>query len=168
MKIDLNKVVSSLIILLGHIFFLLYAANDFSIALIIIFATFLSWIIWGKVTNDFILNQLLYLIALSGFLVSLSILFIYGVEPIGTRNGILMRFHSMSIAIAIGIFLITLLPCIIFNMQFNVPQRTFKLTPIFKNKTPAQATKQDTYIIDDDNWEIASESDILSGQHHID
>ena len=168
MKIDLNKVVSLLIVLLGHALFFLYATNDFSIALIVIFATFLSWIIWGKVTNDFILNQLLYLIALSGFLVSLSILFIYGVEPVGTRNGILMRFHSMSIAVAIGTFLITLLPCIIFNMKFNIPQRTFKLTPIFKNKTQAKPMKKDTYIIDDDNWEIASESDIVSSQYHID
>tara|TARA_B100000029_G_scaffold507159_1_gene591250 strand:+ start:2770 stop:3264 length:495 start_codon:yes stop_codon:yes gene_type:complete len=163
MKIDLNKTVSMLIILIGHAFFFLNAVSHFAIACIGIIAMFLIWMIWQKANHNFILNDLLYLITFSGILVSLSIFIIFGIEPIGTRNGTLIRFNSTAIALALGTCLVTILPYIIFALKFS--NQPIKIQ--FSKKQQAPTSKVDQYIVDDETWEIASEADLLSSQYHI-
>ena len=72
MKIDLNKTVSTLILLIGHGFFFLNLSDHLAFAFISIISTFLIWIIWNKTTGTFQLNTLLTLIA---FFVSLYLLY---------------------------------------------------------------------------------------------
>ena len=169
MKIDLNKTVSALILLIGHGFFFLNLSNHLAIAFISIISTFLIWIIWNKTTGTFQLNNLLTLIAFSGFIISIGVLSIFGVEPIGTRKGTLIHFHANGIAIALGIFFITLLPYIIFNLKFNLPKPlNVTLVSGFKKQTTQnKQPKQDKYIIGDQEWEMANEADIVSGDYNI-
>ena len=170
MKIDLNKTLSLAIILLGHALFFTYIPNNVPLAFICIVGMFLVWILWVKVTDSFIVNHLIYLITVSGFILSVSILTLYGIEPIGTRKGILMRFHSHHIAFAMSLFFLTLLPYIILNMKIKLPIQKSKIsigTSFLKNKKQTKQTR-DQYIVDDDNWEIASEGDAFSGNYHID
>ena len=173
MKIDLNKIIGFIIIGTGYGLFFSYVIDNLPIAFISILGMCLIWILWKKMTDSFTLNHLIYLITFSGVIVSLSILSFYGIEPIGTRNGTLMRFHSTNIAFSLALFFLTFIPYIIFNMKMEAPIKklSFNLKPAFikKTKQPKPAKqKQDQYIIDDDNWEIASEGDALSGDYHID
>ncbi len=169
MKIDLNKTVSTLILIIGHGFFFLNIADHFAFAFISIICMFLIWIIWNKTTGTFQLHKLLTLIALSGLITSIGIFALFGVEPIGTRKGTLIHFHATGIAIALGIFFVTLLPYIIFNLKFNLP-KPFNVTLVsgFKKQTPSKKQSQkDKYIVGDQEWEMASESDINSGNYNI-
>ena len=170
MKIDLNKTISLAIIATGFLLFFSYITSNASIAFISIIGMFLVWILWNKIAGLFILNHLIYLISVVGFVVAVSILFFYGIEPIGTRNGTLMRFHSIYIAFAMSIFFLTLLPYIILNMKMQLPikKSNINLMPAFVQKDNTQTSKKDQYIVDDENWELASEQDALSGNYNID
>lgn len=170
MKIELNKIVGFSIIALGYALFFINFSSNVSIASMAILAMLLLWIIWHKSLNSFILNDLMSLIFVSGLLISISILFVYGVEPIGTRNGTLIRFHTNQIAFAMLIFLVSLLPLVIMNAKLKIPNRqfNFNLKPIISSKKPAKKKNKSQYIIDDDNWEIISEQDAISGKYYID
>ena len=170
MKIDLNKTISLVIIALGFLLFFSNITINPSIACIAIIGMFLFWILWNKVAGSFILNHLIYLIATVGFIVSVSILVVHGIEPIGTRNGTLMRFHSDSIALAILTFFITLLPYVVLNMKIQLPidKLTVSLKPAFINKNNKKELSSNQYIVNDENWELVSERDALSGNYYID
>ena len=170
MKIELKKIVGFSIIALGYALFFINFSSNVSIASMAILAMLLLWIIWYKSLNSFILNDLMNLIFVSGTLISVSILFVYGVEPIGTRNGTLIRFHTNQIAFAMFIFLVSLLPLIIMNAKLKIPNKqfNFNLKPIISPKKPANKKDKRQYIIDDDNWEIISEQDAISGKYYID
>lgn len=170
MKIDLNKILSLAIIILGHALFFAYISHNLALAFIFIIGMFLVWILWAKVTDSFIVNNLIYLIAISGFVISITILTFYGIEPIGTRKGVLMRFHSHHIVFAMALFFFTLLPYIILNMKIKLPIQKSKISignSFLKNKKQKKQIR-DQYIVDDDNWEITSEGDAFSGNYHID
>jgi len=170
MKIDLNKTISLAIIATGFLLFFSYITSNASIAFISIIGMFLVWILWNKVAESFILNHLIYLIFIVGLIVSVSILAFYGIEPIGTRNGTLMRFHSRFIAFAMLIFFVTLLPYIILNMKIQFPIKKLQvgLLPAFTKPKNKSTIKKDQYIVDDENWELASEQDAFSGNYNID
>ena len=171
MKIDLNKILSFCIIAFGLSLFFMNIQNNLPIAFISIIGMFLLWILWNKVADSFILNYLIYLIACVGLIISASLLVFYGIEPIGTRNGTLMRFHHNHIAMAMGIFFITLLPYIILNMKIQLPVEKIKVSikPSFKKfNIQKSTTKENQYILNDRNWEVVSEEEALSGYYNID
>ena len=170
MKIDLNKTISLTIVALGFLLFFSNITKNISIACIAIVGMFLFWILWNKVAGSFILNHLIYLIATVGAIISVSILVVHGIEPIGTRNGTLTRFHSDSIALAMLIFFITLLPYVVLNMKIQLPinKVTVSLKPAFINKNNKKELSLNQYIVNDENWELVSERDALSGDYYID
>ena len=162
MKIDLNKTISFIIIMLGHLLFFLNISSNYPIAFISVVGSIVLWMIWSKITYIFSLDFLLYLILLSGLVSSITIVVVHGVERIGTRHGNLIDFHMTDIAIALGILFVSTLPYIIFNMKFDLPIKKIKLSPVFTLGKQKQdnRTIQTQYIVDDDDWEIASNSDI--------
>jgi len=169
MKIDLNKIVGALILIIGHGFFFLNIAHHLPFAALSIFAAFLFWMLWNKITNTLDLNLLFNLFALSGLIISLSVLSLFGIEPIGTRRGTLINFHMTSILIAVGIFFITLLPYIIFNLKFNLPKPlNIKFVSGFrKQAAPNKKSNLPQYVVGDANWEVATDDDIVSGNYNI-
>ena len=170
MKIELNKIVGFGIIVLGYALFFINFSSNVAISSMAIVAMLLLWIIWNKSLNSFVLNDLINLIFVSGLLISISILSVYAIEPIGTRNGTLIRFHNNQIAFAMLIFLVSLLPLVIMNAKLKIPNKqfNFNLKPIISSKKPAKKKDKRQYIIDDDNWEIISEQDAISGKYYID
>jgi len=162
MKIDLNKTVSFIIIIVGHLFFLLNVSSNYPLAFIVIVSTILLWMVWSKITNLFSVNFLLYLILISGIFASISILATHGIERVGTRHGNLIDLHLSSIALALGIIFITSLPYIIFNLKFEIPIKklNIQVTPTFKKLSNKKNNQASHYIIDSDEWEIASKSDL--------
>ena len=169
MKIDLNKIVSILILIAGHGFFFLNITNHIAFASISILTAFLLWMIWNKVTDTLDLNSFFSLLAISGFIVSITILVVFGIEPIGTRKGTLIHFYSSGIAVSLGVFFLSLIPYIIFNLKFKLP-KPFNVTVVSGFKTKPKASKkvtEDKYVVGDANWEIASNDDIESGDYNI-
>ena len=162
MKIDLNKTISFIIIILGQLLFFLNISSNYPLAFISVVGSIVLWMIWSKITYIFSLDFLLYLILLSGLVSSITIVGVHGVERIGTRHGNLIDFHMTDIAIALGILFITALPYIIFNMKIDFPIKKIKLSPSFTVGKPEKhkQTTKTKYIIHDDDWEIASNSDI--------
>ena len=145
MKIELNKIVGFSIIALGYALFFINFSSNVSIASMAILAMLLLWIIWHKSLNSFILNDLInliFVIVQLTYYIYISILFVYGVEPIGTRNGTLIRFHTNQIAFAMKdfIFLVSLLPLVIINAKLKIPNKqfNFNLKPIISSKKPAK------------------------------
>ena len=82
MKIDLNKIISALIIIIGHGFFFLNIGYSIPFAIISIISTFLIWMLWTKLVNTFNLNVFFNLIAFSGLIVSITTFAYFGIEPI--------------------------------------------------------------------------------------
>ena len=164
MKIDLNKTISFIIIIVGHLFFLLNVSSNYPLAFIAIISMMILWMIWSKITKLFSLDFLLYLILLSGSITSISILMTHGIEQVGTRHGNLIDLHLSPIAIALGILFISSLPYIIFNLKFDIPVKKFniQLKPTFQKSSNKKIDSQPHYIIDSDEWEIASEQDFQS------
>ena len=167
MKIDLNKLISGIILLTGHILFVITASSYFSVSIIILVSMFLLWMIWCKATSTFDLNTLLFQIGFSGTIVAILILALFGIEPVGTRTGILVRFDSMGIAIAMASFLLAILPYIIFKVKFNLPLNINVKPWLSNNKQKTQKSDEVQYIVGDGNWELASEADILSSKYNI-
>ena len=68
------------------------------------------------------------------------------------------------------IFLVSFLPLIIVNAKLKIPNKrfNFNLKPILSSKKSAKKKEKSQYIIDDDNWEIISEKDAISGKYYID
>ena len=167
MKIDLNKLISGIILLTGHILFVITATNYFSVSIIILVSMFLLWMIWCKTTSTFDLNTLLFQIGFSGTIAAILILALFGIEPVGTRTGILVRFDSMGIAIAMASFLLAILPYIIFKVKFNLPLNINVKPWLSKNKQKTHKSDEVQYIVGDRNWELASEADIVSSKYTI-
>ena len=169
MKIDINKIVGALILIIGHGFFFLNISHHVPFAALSIFTAFLFWMLWNKITNTLDLNLLFNLFAISGLIIALSVLSIFGIEPVGTRRGTLINFHITSILIAVGIFFITLLPYIIFNLKFNLPKPfNIKFVSGFKSPpTSKQTSAAPKYMVGDSNWEVATDDDIFSGDYNI-
>ena len=169
MKIDLNKIISALILIIGHVLFFLNISQDIAYSIIAVLATFIVWILWNKITDTLRLNSLFALIAVSGIIISITTFLVYGVEPIGTRKGTLIHFHSTGIAVALGIFFITLIPYVIFNLKFNLP-KPFNITFTSGFQSKQKVVKKETtdkYVVGDANWELASEEDVSSGDYNI-
>jgi hypothetical protein len=169
MKIDLNKIVSALILIVGYCFFFLNIANNIAFATIAILGTFLLWMTWNKIADTLDLNAFFTMLAGSGIIVAISILAIYGIEPIGTRKGTSIYFHSYGIAISLGILFVTLIPYLVFNIKFKLP-KPFNVTFVsgFKNKNQSSSKNtKDKYVVGDGDWEIASDQDIKSGNYNI-
>ena len=170
MKIDLNKLISGIILLTGHILFVITASSYFSVSVIILVSMFLLWMIWCKATDTFDLNTLLFQIGFSGTVVSILIIALFGIEPVGTRTGILVRFHSIAIAIAMGSFLLSVLPYIVLKVKFKLPLNKLNINVkpwLSTNKSKIQKSEEVQYIVGDGNWELASEADILSSKYNI-
>ena len=169
MKIDLNKTVSTLILIIGYGFFFLHIIDNIAFSAISITVTFLIWMIWNRINNTFALNNFLTLIAFSGVIIAIAIFAIFGVEPIGTRKGTLINFHSTGIAIALGVFFITLLPYIIFNLKFKLskPLNVTFVSGVHNQSKKIKKPEKDQYIVGDQDWEIASDNDIISGNYNI-
>ena len=144
MKIDLNKIISATILIIGHTFFFLNVSQDIAYSVIAVLATFIGWIIWNKITDTLELSSLFLLIAISGIIISITTFLVYGVEPIGTRKGTLIHFHSTGIAVALGIFFIALIPYVIFNLKFKLPKPfNVTFTSGFQNKKPSVKKRED-------------------------
>ena len=105
------------------------------------------------------LDRLLFskILSISGIIISISIFFIFGIEEVPFPAGALI-FHSYGIAVSLLMILLSLLPLLFISENITAPISSSTQTSYIE--TP----KSDTI---NDDWDIATEHDLESGDYEI-
>ena len=156
MYID-SKVISWLI--LGGGFFLYLwniISSEFVYATIFMTGTILLWMFVGFTTNTFNQNEFAKVLSGAGFLLALSVFFLYGLEEMPYPAGAIV-FHSDGIAKALGLGIAAFLP-LLFGIE--------EVSSTASITTQKNSQKQ-TVVLDDEDYELADNNDLTSGEWDI-
>jgi len=157
----LNKnYISNTILALGFLCYVLYIYTmQFVPATIVMSVTLLIWIAFNCYCDLFDSESLSKVLSISGFVLSISIFFIFGIEQIPFPVGAII-FHGYGISIALLVFLLSLLPMLFFS------DKEILLTRDQSQSIPQEESTDENYNIDD-HWEVATESDLESGDYEV-
>ena len=150
--------ISYLVLLVGLICYCCYIHTmQFIPATIVMSTSLLLWVAFNCYFDTF--DRLLFskILSISGIIISISIFFIFGIEEVPFPTGALM-FHSYGIAISLLMILLSLLPLLFINEHISQPISSSTQTSYIE--TP----KSDTT---NDDWDIATEHDLESGDYEI-
>ena len=155
---NFKKIPSGLILVIGLILFLSSLLNNnFNLALAYLTSTLFFWVLYGLLLDDLDMRIFAWVISATGFLVAISIFFIYGVEEVPHPVGAIV-FHAGGIAGALGMGLFSLFPFLIMH-QLSSDKITPMSTPVEKEiDTPPEPE------LESDDWEFATEDELQSGE----
>ena len=158
MNQNLKKIASGLILIIGLIlFFSSLINNNLNLALVSLTSTLIFWVVYGLLLDTFDVRIFSWVISTAGFLLAISIFFLYGVEEVPHPIGAIV-FHMGGIAGALGIGLFSLFPLLIMH------QLSSKNTPSpVTHKLNENDAAPDTEL-DSDEWEFATEDELQSGE----
>ena len=157
----MKKIAGGLILVIGLIlFFSSLLNNNINMALVFLTSTLLFWVLFGLLLDVFDVQMFSWVISSSGFILALSVFFIYGVEEVAHPIGAIV-FHTGGIAGSLGIGLFSLFPILIMHQinSQNIPLKSELLT--YNDETLPNLE------LDDDDWEIASEEELQSGEFEM-
>ncbi len=158
MNTGLKKICGGIILVIGIIAFIsAISNNDLNFALIYLTAALIFWVLYGLILDAFDVQIFAWIISASGFLVALSIFFMFGIEEVPYPIGAIV-FHSGGFAGALGIGLFSLFPILIIHQldATSVKEKSIIKSELFENKP-----KQEIFS---EEWEIANEDDLQSGE----
>ena len=101
-----------------------------------------------------------WIISASGFLISLSVLFIYGIEEVPYPIGAIV-FHSGGFAAALGIGLFSLFPILIL---YHIGTVVTSEKEVEEQKLFEEEPRQEIFS---EEWEMASDDDLQSGGFEV-
>jgi hypothetical protein len=157
MSIDLKNILSALILIVGFFAFaILSTNNNFNLALIYLTSTLILWLSYVLLMDLFDMRIFAIIITAAGFFVAISVFFMFGIEEVPFPAGAII-FHPEGIACALSISFFSLFPIIfLYHGGFQMP---------IKIKTPKinLSKEKPNITINDDDWEIATEDDLQSG-----
>ena len=157
MNLDLKKIVGGLIIIIGLIlFFSSLIDNNLNLALVSLTSALILWVIYGLLLDVFDVRIFSWVISLSGFLLALSVFFVFGIEEIPHPIGAIV-FHTGGIASSLGIGLFSLFPLLIIH-QLNSQNISTKPGLLMKEDGSPSIPN-----LESDDWELASEEELASG-----
>ena len=161
MNQNLKKIAGGLILVIGLIlFFSSLLNNNLPLALVYLMSTLIIWVLYELILDDFDVRIFAGVISATGFLLAISIFFIYGVEEVPHPVGAIV-FHAGGIAGALGMGLFSLFPFLIIH-QLNSDKSTPIVAPaVNKNDTAPEPE------LDSDEWEFATEDELESGEFEI-
>ena len=156
-----KKIAGSLILVIGvSAFIVSISNNNLNFALIYLTATLILWVLYGLILDAFDVQIFAWIISVSGFMVAISVFFMFGIEEVPYPVGAII-FHSGGIAGALGIGFFALFPILIFNQTGaeKLPQIT-RTEPVIprENMDPE---------IESNEWEVASDDDLQSGEFEV-
>ena len=161
MNIDLKKIASGLILVIGMFAFILSISNnDLNFALIYLTATLILWVLYGLLLDAFDVRIFAGIISASGFLVAISVLFMFGIEEVPYPVGAIV-FQSGGIASSLGIVLFSLFPILILHQM-----GTENAEIVSKVKHELSENEPEPEIFSEE-WEIASDDDLQSGMFEV-
>ena len=112
---DLKKICSSFILIIGTFAFInSIANNNFNFAFIYLTTALFFWVLYELLLNTFDVRIFAGIVSASGFLVAISVLFMFGIEEVPFPVGAIV-FHSRGLAGALGIGLFSLFPILILH-----------------------------------------------------
>ena len=125
----------------------------------------LSLLLWIGITTYFeTFNKVLLskVLCYSGLILSASIFFIFGMEEVPFPQGALI-FHDYGISVSLFVILISLLPLLF------VSHSSISSLPTDTQSSSLLATTDDrpSYESEDNNWELASDDDLESGDYEV-
>ena len=136
--------------------------QDFFIALISLTIPIIFVNIYGIITKALSTKGLGYILSLSMFLISISILGIYGFEPKAIGHETLYDFDLKGIASGIVLILFSL---VIFTVSLNREEKPVTIPKLVKINLIPKNTKD--LIVDSEDWEEATELDFQSGEYIV-
>ena len=161
MNLYLKKMASGLILFIGLIlFFSSLLNNNINMALVSLTSALLFWVLFGLLLDTFDVQIFSWIISSAGFLLALSVFFLYGVEEVAHPIGAIV-FHSGGIAGSLGIGLFSLFPLLILH-QLNSQNITQKLN-LANNIEELPPVSE----LDSDDWEMATEDEVKSGEFEV-
>ena len=139
-------------IILGYIVYIfLITQSTFSLAIIWMMFVVYVWLLSSLYLKEYTFNYFLYIISISGIILSISFFFIQGIEELPFPEGALM-FHSEGIAKAFFVFFVCTIPLL-----------------LAKNNKSRVVIKKDAIInkidIKKEKWEEATADDLESGNY---
>jgi len=126
-------------------------------ALVFLTCALISWVLFGLLLDTFDIEIFSWVISSAGFLLSISIFFLYGVEQVAHPIGAIV-FHSGGIAGSLGIGLFSLFPILIMHQIHNQNVSTkLSLATNINDSTPEPE-------LEGDDWEIVTEEELQYGE----
>ena len=166
MNQNLKKIASGLILIIGLIlFFSSLLNNHLNLSLVYLTSTLIIWVLYGLILDDFDVRIFAWVISATGFLLAISVFFLYGVEEVPHPVGAIV-FHAGGIAGALGMGLFSLFPLLIIH-QLSSKKTTLPTTHKLNGNDTAPDPENDTAPdpeLDSDEWEFATEDELQSGK----
>jgi len=151
------KNIVGILILIGGFFtsisFVIKSNTNF--ALIAMAIALIIWMSFTIIFDTFDVKIFSWIISITGFLISISILFLYGIEQVPYPIGAIV-FHAEGFASSLAISIVSFFP-ILFIRQFSKSSRSQSQTPI---KSKKQTENSELFS---DEWDIATEDEFKSG-----
>ena len=161
MNLYLKNIAGGLILIIGLILFFSSLINkNLNIALVFLTSSLLLWVIFGLYFDTFDVQIFSFVISTAGFLLAISVFFLYGVEEVAHPIGAIV-FHSGGIAGSLGIGLFSLFPILIIH-QLNSQN-----TPLKPNLTNNSDDLQHKSELESDDWDIATEEEFKSDDFEV-
>ena len=161
MNLDLKKLAGSLIVIIGLIlFFSFLLDNNLNLSLVSLTSALILWVIYGLLLDIFDVRIFAWVISLSGFLLALSVFFVFGVEEMPHPIGAIV-FHTGGIAGSLGIGFFSLFPLLILHQLNSQNISTKPGVLINEDGFPAIPN------LESDDWELATEEERLSGEFEV-
>ncbi|MBC8311919.1 MAG: hypothetical protein H8E72_06405 [Candidatus Marinimicrobia bacterium] len=159
MYID-SKAISWLI-LAGGLFLYLWniTDNQFTYATIFMAGSILLWMFIGFTTDSFDNKEFAQVLSGAGFLLAISVFFLYGLEEMPYPTGAIV-FHSEGIAKALGLGIVAFLP-----LLFGITD--VEITNGGTQTKTASAPAEPTVVVDHEDYELADVDDLTSGEFDI-
>ena len=153
--------VGGLILFIGLIlFFSSLVDNNLNLALVALTSALIIWVIYGLLLDVFDVRIFAWVISLSGFLLALSVFFVFGVEEMPHPIGAIV-FHAGGIAGSLGIGFFSLFPLLIIH-QLN-SQNIFTKPEMLMNEDGFSSIQN----LESDDWELATEEERQSGEFEV-
>jgi len=161
MNLDLKKIAGGLILIIGLIlFFSSLVDNNLNLALVSLTSALILWVIYGLLLDVFDVRIFAWVISLSGFLLALSVFFVFGVEEMPHPIGAIV-FHTGGIAGSLGIGFFSLFPLLIIHQLNSQNISTKPGVLINEDGFPAIPN------LESDDWELATEEERQSGEFEV-
>ena len=158
---DIKKIAGGLILVIGVFAFIVSISNNnLNFALIYLTASLILWVLYCLILDVFDVRIFAWIISVSGFLVAISVFFMFGIEEVPYPVGAIV-FHSGGLAGALGIGFFALFPILILHQT-----GAEKLPPITKT-VPTIPREDMEPEIESNKWEMASDDDLQSGEFEI-
>ena len=161
MTLDLKKIAGGLILIIGLIlFFYSLLDNNLNLALVSLTSALILWVIYGLLLDVFDVQIFAWVVSLSGFLLALSVFFVFGVEEMPHPIGAIV-FHTGGIASSLGIGFFSLFPLLIIH-QLNYHNLSAKPGVLMNENSPLSTSN-----LESDDWELATKEELQSGEFEL-